>query len=416
MTDRPVLIVGFVTPVFRDLAGTAPAGSVLVVEEPDVARKRDLGAKCEGNAAVGGLIRWEYTRPGSADDFHAAHPDLDPAAVVPLVEYATPFAARLAERYGLPGAGSEAARTLRDKALLRRVTARAGVPNPESVTVRGPADVTAFMAAQGGGPVVIKPANRQAAVGTQVVHGPAEVADAWAACVEQDEGVFVPDKPMELRMLAERYLHGAEFSVEMLVRDGEPLFANVTGKQLFPGPRPVELAHIVPADIPDDLAGLLGERTRQVLAAVGYGTGIVHCEWIVGDGEPHLVECAGRIPGDGIMEIIDRAYPMKLLQAYFSLMKGEELPPLPRRATGGAAVRFVEMAPGVVEAVRGVDQARQVDGVFLVDVPVGPGHRFSHLRSSWDRAGLVMAAADSPAEALRRAEKAAGLVRIEVGA
>lgn len=413
MADRPVLVVGFVTPVFRDLARTAPAGSLLVIEEPDVARKRDLEAKCDDNAAIGELIRWEYTGSGAADAFHAAHPDLDPVAVVPLVEYATPFAARLAERYGLPGAGADAARVLRDKALLRHVTARAGIPNPASAAVHGPADVEAFMAAHGG-PIVLKPANRQAAVGTQVVHSPAEVADAWAACVEQDEGIFVPDKPMELRMLAERYVHGAEFSVEMLVRSGEPLFVNVTGKQLFPGPRPVELAHIVPADIPDDLAAMLGERTREVLAAVGYGTGIAHCEWIVQDGVPYLVECAGRIPGDGIMEIIDRAYPMELLQSYFSLMKGEDLPPLPQHATGGAVVRFVEMEPGVVEAVRGVDEARQVDGVFLVDVTIGPGHRFERLRSSWDRAGLVMATGDSPAEALRRAEKAAGLVRIAV--
>lgn len=52
--------------------------------------------------------------------------------------------------------------------------------------------------------------------------------------------------------------------------------------------------------------------------------------------------------------------------------------------------------------------------MFLVDLQVGPGHRFTGLRSSWDRTGLVMATADSPAEALRRAEKAAGLVRIEV--
>ena len=33
------------------------------------------------------------------------------------------------------------------------------------------------------------------------------------------------------------------------MRDGSALFVNVTGKQLFPGPRPVELAHVVPADI-----------------------------------------------------------------------------------------------------------------------------------------------------------------------
>ncbi|MEU3623894.1 biotin carboxylase [Amycolatopsis coloradensis] len=413
MSERPILVVGFVTPVLRALIGAEPDGSVVLVEEPDVVRKRDIRAKLAGSPLVRELIEWEHAKPGTADAFYATHRDLNPVAVVPLIEYATPFAARLAERYGVPGASLGAALTLRDKALLRQVSAAAGVPNPESATVTCPADVLAFMRARPG-PVVLKPTNRQAAVGTQIIQDPAEVEQAWANCVEQDEGVFVPDRPMELRMLAERYVPGPEYSVEMLVRGGRQLFANVTGKQLYPGPRPVELAHIVPADIPDDLTETLAELTRQVVAAVGFVDGILHCEWIVADGVPFLVECAGRIAGDGILEIIDHAYPIKLLRSYFAMMRGETLPELPRRATGGAAVRFVPMEPGVIDAVLGVEQARQVEGVFLVDLQVGPGHRSTGLRSSWDRSGLVMAEADSPAEALQRAEKAAGLIRIEV--
>ncbi len=408
-----MLIVGFVTPVLMALAGTDPDGSVVLVEEPDVVRKRDLRSRLASSTLVRELVEWEHTRAGAADEFYARHRDLNPVAVVPLIEYATPFAARLAERYGLPGASLGAAQILRDKALLRGVSAAAGLANPESATVTCAADVLAFMRAHPG-PVVLKPANRQAAVGTQIVHDPAEVDRAWASCVEQDEGIFVPDQPMELRMLVERYVHGPEYSVEMLVSGGRPLFVNVTGKQLYPGPRPVELAHIVPADIPDDLTEALGERTRRVVDAVGFVDGIVHCEWIVADGEPYLVECAGRIAGDGILEIIDRAYPTELLRSYLAVMRGETLPELPRRAAGGAAVRFVPMEHGVIDAVLGLEQARQVEGVFLVDIQVGPGHRFAGLRSSWDRAGLVMAVADSPAEALQRAEKAAGLVRIEV--
>ncbi|AUI60156.1 ATP-grasp domain-containing protein [Amycolatopsis sp. BJA-103] len=413
MRERPILIVGFVTPVLMALTGAEPDGSVILVEEPDVIRKRDLRARLDGSPLVRELIGWEYASPGTADEFYATHRDLDPVAVVPLIEYATPFAARLAERYGLPGASLGAAQILRDKALLRKVSAAAGLANPECATVTGPAEVLAFMAAHPG-PVVLKPANRQAAVGTQIVRDPAEAEQAWTSCVEQDEGIFVPDRPMELSMLVERYVPGPEYSVEMLVRGGRRLFANVTGKQLYPGPRPVELAHIVPADIPGDLAETLAEQTDRVVAAVGFADGILHCEWIVSDGVPYLVECAGRIAGDGIMEVIDRAYSMELLRSYFMMMRGEPLPELPRRATGGAAVRFVPMEPGVIDAVLGLEEARQAEGVFLVDIQVKPGHRFSGLRSSWDRTGLVMAVADSPAEALRRAEKAAGLIRIEV--
>ncbi|MFE5772231.1 ATP-grasp domain-containing protein [Streptomyces sp. NPDC056485] len=410
----PVLIVGFVGVTLAAIGEFQPDDSVIYIEEPDVVRKRHVREQLDGVAFVRGLIEWEYHLAGRADEFHNAHPGLAPVAVVPAIEYATPFAARLAERYGLPGAGLGAAQILRDKALLRQVSAAAGIANPASVRVNGPDDVREFLRDQDG-PVVLKPANRQAAVGTRVIHDPAEVERAWADCLVQDEGIFVPDRPMELSMLAERYVEGPEFSVEMLVRDGRPLFVNVTGKELFPGPHPVEMAHIVPADIPEELARTLGAQTARVVAAVGFRDGIVHCEWIVEDGVPYLVECAGRLAGGGIVDTIELAYPVELMRGYYAVLKGEQPPAeLPRRAKRGAAVRFLAAGPGRVAAVHGVEEARRSDGVFLVAVTAEPGDRFTGLRHSWDRAGIVMATADSPAEALRRAEAAAATVRIDI--
>jgi biotin carboxylase len=413
-TVKPVVIVGFVRASLETLASFQPDQSVIYIEEPDVVRKRQLHDMVAGWAFVRDLIEWEHYLPGAADAFFNSHRHLDPAAIVPNTEYATPFAARLAERYGLPGAGFGAAQILRDKALLRSVSAAAGIANPDMAPVTSPHDVIAFMARHPG-PVVLKPANRQASVGTQVIHEPGEVEQAWRDCVVQDEGVFVPDRAMELRMLAERHIDGSEYSVEMLVRDGKALFSNITAKRLFPGPRPVEQAHVVPADISPALTTLLTEQTRRVLEAVGFGSGIVHCEWIVCGGIPYLVECAGRFAGDGIIELIERAYCAALVRGYYAVMKGESPPgPLPARARDAAAVRFLAIEPGVVHDVRGVEDARQAEGVFLCDVDVAVGDRFAGLRSSWDRVGEVMVTADSPAEALRRAEAAAGLVHIDV--
>jgi biotin carboxylase len=411
---RPLVLVGFVGVAMIGFAPIQPAGSVIFVEEPDVIRKREVWDKVAGSALVRDLIPWEFHLPGKADEFFHAHRDLNPAAVIALSEYGTPFAARLAERYGLPGATFGAARILRDKALLRQVSRAAGIANPESARVRSAADVLAFMRA-GTGPIVLKPANRQASVGTQVIHDPADVERAWSNCLTQDEGVFVPDRPMELRMLAERFVAGTEYSVEMLVRGGAELFTNVTDKQLYPGPRPVELAHVVPADIDDELWALLRERTLRVIDAVGFADGIVHCEWIVADGVPHLVECAGRMAGDGIIELIENAYPVDLKRAYVAVMKGEPLPaPLPTRASGAAAARFLAIEPGVVADVRGVEAAERADGVVMCDVGIAPGDRFDGLRSSWDRVGDLVVTAGSPGEARRLAEAAAALIHIDM--
>lgn len=414
MTARPVIIVGFLAPLptrpeFED-------GSMVLVDEPDVIRKRDIADKMAGAPMLRELVPWEYQLPGAADEFYNTYPDLDPAYVVPLLEYATPFAARLAERYGLPGATSGAAALLRDKELLRRVTRAAGIDNPVSTAVSSPDDVRAFMA-EHPGRVVLKPANRQASLGTKVLHDPAEVDQAWQECLaSQDEGILVPDREIPLRMLVETFVSGAEYSVEMLVRDGEPVFTNITGKTLFPGPRPIELGHLVPADLPEETAALLAERTRVVLRAVGFGTGIVHCEWILSGGTPHLVECAGRFPGDGITWLIDEAYGFPLAERYYTLMRGEEPPALPAGAERAASVRFLRAEPGRVVSVEGLDEVKALPGVLSASVSVAPGDSVGELRSSWDRAGSVTVVADTPAEAAALAEKAAAAIRVEVRA
>jgi biotin carboxylase len=412
MLDRPLVMVGFVSPALPSVAGFQSPSSVIVIEEPDVVRKRNLRSRVAASPVARALIEWKYQLEGAADAFVRAHPDLNPIAVGPLTEYATPFAARLSERYGMAGAGAAAADRLRDKALLRHVTRAAGIPNPESRAVDVPADVREFMAVHPG-PVVLKPANRQASVGTKIVQAAEEVDQAWAECVEQDEGVMVPDRGFPLRMLVETYVSGHELSVEMLVDRGVPVFSNVTDKLIFPGPRPIELGHVVPAAISDELDALLRRQTEAVLRAVGFGTGNVHCEWIVHGGTPYLIECAGRFAGDGIVELIERAYGIELVRSFWSLLKGETLPPLPKRAGQVAAVRFLMVEPGEVRHIAGLEEAGAVPGVISAEAEIEVGEHLGEPRSSWDRAASAIAVGPTSEVAMRRAEAAISLVRIE---
>jgi biotin carboxylase len=409
VNPRPILLVGYSLAWQEVMAGATDP--VVFVEEPDVARKRDVDEHLAGSDAR--LVRWEYQLAGAADSFYLAHRDLDPIAILPGVEYAVPFAARLAERYGVRGAGLGAASILSDKALLRTVTREAGIPNPRSEHVSGPDEVHAFMAACDG-PIVLKPANRQASVGTQVIRDADAIDLAWHECTQQDEGIYAPDRDKPLVMLAEQFVAGDEFSVELLVRDGEPLFANVTEKHLFEGPRPIELGHAVPAPIPPALTGLLVMQTSGVLDAVGFGSGFVHCEWIVMDGVPYLVECAGRMPGDLIVPMIDNAWQTDMVAAFATVMRGELPDPLPEVAPAGSGVCFIAADPGEVVSVSGVQAARELDGVISADVLVKPGSRVNELRSSWDRVGWVYATAATADEALELARRAAALITVDV--
>jgi biotin carboxylase len=405
----PVLVVGFTVHLQAALAAFLPENSVIFVEEPDVIRKRDVGGELALLPSTKEVMPWEYQLPGAAERFYLEHAGLRPAAVIPGAEYAVPFAARLAERYNLPGAGFGAALILRDKKLLRSVTASGSVRNPLSVDATSKDDVHAFLARHAG-PVILKPANRQGSVGTKVISDQSEVDEAWAGCLEQDEGKMVPDREIPVRMLVEQFVTGREYSVEMLVRDGVPLFANVTAKMLFSGPYPVELGHIVPANIPEELRQRLVTCTDQVIQATGFATGIVHCEWIVAD-EPYLVECAGRVPGDTIDKLIGAAWGFDLLRAYVDLMRGGRPVP-PESPDGTAAVWFLHPQPGRVLRVAGVDQALARPGVLFGEVSAKSGTVVRALRTSWDRIGYVAAVAGDERAALRAARSAADMITV----
>jgi biotin carboxylase len=130
-------------------------------------------------------------------------------------------AADAARLLGLPGAGSRAARVLRDKLTLRAVTAAAGMPCPDFREVHSAADVAEFARDRA---CVVKPAQRQASLGVIMLQPGDDPAAAWRECVGADEGAFMASRPMRWRYMVEERLFGPEFTTECLVRDGKSLF------------------------------------------------------------------------------------------------------------------------------------------------------------------------------------------------
>lgn len=412
--DRPVIIVGY-TAGWQHVAETYHRHrTTIFVDTPAAVREKDLAAVLADADAPCELMVVEYEETDAPDRFHREYRGRPPAAVVPGIEYAVPFAARIAERFGVPGAGAQAADRLRDKWLLRQVTADSDVRNPVSRTVSASRDVRTLMA-EVDGPVVLKPANRQGSIGTRIVRTVDEVDEAWAECAVLEHTAMAAQSIVPVRMLAESYLRGPEFSVELLVREGRTLFHNITAKSLFPGDRPVEQGHTVPADITAAERKRLRAATELLLETVGFDTGFVHCEWIVVNGEPHLVECAGRMPGGSIVTLIELAWNIDLTREYLAVMRGDApLTPLPEHPEGGAASWFLSAEPGDVVRVHGVPEAADSPGVVSVGLLVDVGSRVRSPRSGRDRIGSLVATGRDGADARLRAQDAAALIGIDV--
>lgn len=153
----------------------------------------------------------------------------------------------------------------------------------------------------------------------------------------------------------------------------------------------------------------------RLVAAVGYDTGILHAEWMLGEEGPVLIECAGRVPGDSITFLLDAAYGGNVIRTLVELLAGGS-PRLPGGAPMAAAIRFLTAPAGTVTAVTGIEEVQQRPGVLRAAVAVAPGDQVAELRSSWDRVGEIMLLAADHTAARAAADEAAAAVHIAVDA
>ena len=406
------VVVGCGLGLLGELDKLLPAGSVTVVEEPDLLDAGDMRAKAAARACVGEVLDGPAQRQDGGSPL-PAEALAGVVAVIPSWEYSVVATAACAHAAGVPGAGPAAAGRLRHKIELRRAADAAGLAQPRWTEPTGVDDVRAFARANGG-ECVLKPADRQASVGV-VLLGPGDDLDAaWRATAAADDARLRSANWTPGRFLAEQRLHGPEVSAEVLVADGEVVWVNVTDKSLWPGAHPVEAGHVLPSTVDPKVRDRVAAANQALVAAVGFGSGALHSEWILVDGtEPYLVECGGRLPGGAIVPLIDLAYGGSLVEDFVRVLRGER-PERPRQARRGAAVRFVTAPPGLVRAVHGVPEAGAVEGVFAAAATVTEGATVGPLASDWDRAGHVLAVGDDAAQAAVIAARAAALISFDV--
>lgn len=409
-TGEACIVIGCGLGLISELDKLLSPGSVTVVEEPDLVseglRERAARWACVAEVVEGPAQCQEAFEPPPLAALASA------GAVIPSTEYGVVATAVYARAAGAPGAGVQAALTLRNKARLRKAAAAAGIPQPDFEPVADLAALRAF-ADRHGGHCVLKPTDRQASLGVRLLGPGDDLEAAWRHSEAADDGTAHSSSWSPAGFLAEQRLSGIEVSVEALVAEGDIIWSNVTDKSLWPGPYPVEAGHALPSALPAAVRDRVVAATRALVAAVGYGTGALHAEWILTDGmQPHLVECAGRLPGDAIVPLIDQAYGGSLVADLARVLRGER-PDRPAQAVQGAAIRFGAAEPGVVRAVHGKADAEAVEGVFAAVVTAKEGSVADPVTSSFSRAVHILATGADSTQAAAAAEKAAALVHIE---
>jgi biotin carboxylase len=223
--------------------------------------------------------------------------------IVALDEFDMETAATLREHLRIPGMGLTTMRYFRDKLAMRMRALDRHIRVPDFVPVVNHDDIRYYMD-HVPGPWVLKPRQEASAIGIKKINSPDEL---WPLLDQ------LGDK--QSAHLLERFLPGDVFHVDSVVSENEIMFANVSKY----GKPPMNVAHggvfttfTLPRGCEED-AGLRA-MNRDLIAALGLLRGVSHAEFIRAhdDGEFYFLECAARVGGAYINEMVEAATGINL--------------------------------------------------------------------------------------------------------
>lgn len=321
-----------------------------------------------------------------------------------MAEYEIVVAAEAAAELGLPTADPESVRIARNKVLMRRRCAQHGVPMPAFRSVAS-AELAAEAAREVGLPCVVKPADETSSADVRRCSTEAEVAEHVEAILAKRENSRGQRRYHEV--LVEECVVGYEVSIEVLA-DGPRLHVlGVTDKTVGGNNRFVELGHVFPSLLPEQVRAACMRVAVDALRAVGFDLGLAHVEVKYTADGPRLIEINPRPAGDRITDLVDLSLDTSCLEFVVRQYLGEPLNGnVPTAPVRGAAIRFLTAEPGQVVEVTGTELAASLPGVREAVVSVAPGDIVNPLRRNEDRVGHAIAVADDPYVAARMAEVA----------
>ena len=224
--------------------------------------------------------------------------------IVALDEYDMETAATLREHLRIPGMGLTTMRYFRDKLAMRMKALDGGIRVPDFVPVVHHEDIRYYLD-HVAGPWVLKPRQEASAIGIKTIRNP---GDLWPL-LEQ-----LGDK--QSAYLLERFVSGEVFHVDSVVSEKEVVFANVSKY----GKPPMNVAQgggvFTTYTVPRGSEPEIGLRNinRDLIAALGLVRGVTHAEFIQAqsDGNFYFLECAARVGGAYINEMVEAASGLNL--------------------------------------------------------------------------------------------------------
>ena len=306
------------------------------------------------------------------------------------------------KKLGLTGISYDTAVKATDKGEMIKAFEAAGVEHPWYYIIADPAKPLPEGITY---PCITKPTDNAGSRGVMLVNDRAELEAALAYSSQNGRSGSV---------IVEEYMVGPEVSVEVIVWQGTPHVLQITDKLTTGAPHFVEMGHSQPSRLAAEDQEKIKDLACRAVKAVGIDNGPAHVEIMLTKEGPKMVELGARMGGDCITtHLVPLSTGVDMIKATIDICLGQA-PDIIPKLQKGSAIRFFDAPSGVISAIEGVDAAKSVPGVKEVSFTKQAGDTVGEIGSSTDRAGFVIAQADTAANAVAVCLQATQTIQIQM--
>ena len=270
-------------------------------------------------------------------------------AIVPGHVFHVYLQARLCNFYSLPSISPDAASRCLNKDLMRERFSQRGIKQPEYKVINKTDDN--YNLSKMDYPCVIKPTNGFASISVSFAENEEQarihiekLRKGWSYSANEN----FEDKSS---ILIEEKLIGHEFSAEVLCENGEIGIIGITDKYFDNNINNFELGFMLPSPINDTQFQVIYNYIREAYQALEIDHGISHCEFVLTEAGPRIVDLNPRVGGAHLADVYEFATGHNLFEVALKNALGEKQSlsrfPVNRAAVSGWYIG----SKGVVQSV-----------------------------------------------------------------
>lgn len=370
-----------------------------------------------------GALALPFGRPDEAAQKIVEYAKTSPLdGLVALGDCTPPTAARACISLGLPFHSTEAADVCRDKYRSRASLAAAGLNVPKFVRYPLESDPIAVHDSPGfpaGFPCVLKPLAFSASRG--VIR--ADNREEFVAAFERIRRLLRSPEVRAMReestefIQVESYIEGEEIAVEAIVDRGRLRILAIFDKpDPLTGPYFAETIYVTPTRLSEEMQAQVTETLAKAVRVLGLSHGPLHAEVRINSRGAWILEIAARSIGG----LCSRAlrFTSRKMRGFFSLEEllvrlalGEDVSNFEREACASGVMMIPVVEDGILEVVKGLEQARATPEVEEIIMTTRPPQRLVPWPEGSSYPGFIFARGDSPEIVIQALRAAWGKLR-----